>query len=216
MICTSCSRAIRPIVAVDLDGTLGMYHDHFRDFAQEYWKTRLRPGYTGQGDFGDWMGLSKPDYREAKLAYRQGGGKRTMPAYPHATEFVQSLHDMGAEVWLTTTRPYLRLDSTDPDTRFWLEHNNISYDFLLYDDDKYEKLHEYVDPERVVMVLDDLPEQVRAADHLFSGQVAWMIQRTSNTVASHRKVRDLKDATFLADDLITQWRIRNGIQQGKK
>lgn len=184
-----------------------MYHEQFGEFASNYWQRQLRPGYDGTGKFGDWLGLTVEEYRECKLAYRQGGGKRTMPLHPGAQNFVKTLRNLEAEIWLTTTRPYLRLDSTDPDTRFWLETHGIKYDYLLYDADKYEKLYSSVDPGRVVMVLDDLPEQVEAATNLF-GNAAWMIHRTSNNTASYQKVRDLHAASDLSRELVLEWRAR--------
>ena len=36
MLCTSCSAVIRPVVAFDLDGSLGDYHNHFLNFAEGY------------------------------------------------------------------------------------------------------------------------------------------------------------------------------------
>ena len=209
MKCTACDRKVQPIIAVDIDETLGMYHEHFRHFAMQYWQRPLAPNYDGSCKFGDWLGLTTEAYRECKLAYRQGGGKRTMPIYQGARWFIQTVHDAGAEVWLTTTRPYLRLDSTDPDTRFWLETHGIKYDALLYDDDKYQRLAQHVDPERVVMVLDDLDVQVSAATELF-GDAAWMIQRQSNHASSHQKVKDLYQAGELAQQLIADWNNTHG------
>lgn len=204
MKCTDCQRSLRPVVAVDIDGTLGMYHEQFHQFAENYWQRPMDPTYPGSGKFGDWLGMTPVEYRECKLAYRQGGGKRTMPVYAGARLFMKTLKGLGAEIWLTTTRPYLRLDSTDPDTRFWLETHGIHYDYLLYDSDKYQKLAEYVDNDRVVMILDDLEEQVNAATELF-GDRAWMISRQSNHTSSCQKVASLVAAANLATEQITEW-----------
>ena len=70
---------------------------------------------------------------------------------------------MGAEVWITTTRPYLRLDNVDPDTRHFLRRNRIQYDGLLYGEDKYKRLAKIVGADRIIMVLDDLPEMIEQA-----------------------------------------------------
>ena len=92
------------------------------------------------------MGVTLRDYRECKLAYRQGGLKRFMPCYPGASELATALRRRGAEVWICTTRPYLRLDSIDPDTREWLRRNKIKYDAILYGDDKYRELKRQAGP----------------------------------------------------------------------
>lgn len=162
----------KPIVALDIDGTLGDYHRNFLSFATRYFdnpdlyelKDRDNPGLP----LWEHMGISHRDYRDAKLAYRQGGWKRWMPVYPGASELTHSIRAAGAEVWLCTTRPYLRLDNVDPDTREWLRRNRIKYDALLFDPaheedgTKYDELFRQVGY-RVCSVVDDLPEMVEAA-----------------------------------------------------
>lgn len=169
MLCSECSNEVRPIVAVDIDGTLGDYHKHFTWFCGNYWnKTDLFTSepWNGEGEFEEFLGLTKEQYREAKLAYRQGGMKRWLPLFPGAEFMMQQLHKAGAEVWIATTRPWQRLDNIDPDTREWLRRNEIHYDGLLYGEDKYGQLCEAVDRKRVVAVIEDLPFQVRQAKSL--------------------------------------------------
>lgn len=175
MRCTSCSTKLKPVVAIDIDGTLGDYHSHFIRFAEDY-LDRFGASddvatYDGSGSFREWgryqWDIDDTQWSLVKLAYRQGGMKRTMPAYGGATALGCRVREAGAELWLTTTRPHLRLDGVDPDTREWLRRNAIGYDGLLYDEDKYRVLAERVDHERVVAVLDDLPEQIDAARAAF-------------------------------------------------
>lgn len=160
----------KPIVALDIDGTLGDYHRNFLHFAELYFG-RIFPGphipNLGR-PLWEHMGIPHRDYRDAKLAYRQGGWKRWMPVYPGAAELTAEVRAAGAEVWLCTTRPYLRLDNVDPDTREWLRRNKIQYDALLFDpasDDsgtKYDELARQA-ASRVASVVDDLPEMIDAA-----------------------------------------------------
>ena len=113
------SRNNRPVVALDIDGTLGDYHAHFLWFAERYFgrpfppPTEVNPGLR----LSTFMGIPHREYRDCKLAYRQGGLKRFMPAYPYASELTENIHETGADVWICTSRPYLRLDNIDPDTR---------------------------------------------------------------------------------------------------
>lgn len=165
----------KPIVALDIDGTLGDYHLNFLTFADKYFHSNCgswvevasrkdNPGLP----LWEWMGISHRDYRDAKLAYRQGGWKRWMPVYDGAAELTEEIRAAGAEVWLCTTRPYLRLDNVDPDTREWLRRNRIKYDALLFDPaheedgTKYDELNRQVGM-RVCSVVDDLPEMIQAA-----------------------------------------------------
>lgn len=165
----------KPVVALDIDGTLGDYHLNFLTFADKYFHSRCGSWVevAGRKDnpglpLWEWMGISQRDYREAKLAYRQGGWKRWMPCYDGASELTRAIRAWGAEVWICTTRPYLRLDNVDPDTREWLRRNEIHYDAVLFDPlheedgTKYDELARQAG-DRVVSVVDDLPEMVTAA-----------------------------------------------------
>jgi hypothetical protein len=159
----------RPVVALDIDGTLGDYHAHFLWFA-ELWlgtpmppATEVNPGMR----LSEFMGVEHSVYRECKLAYRQGGLKRFMPCYPFARKLTHNIRTAGAQVWICTTRPYLRLDNIDPDTREWLRRNQIEYDAVIWEGldgtGKYADLVSQVDIRRIVAACDDLPEQTEAA-----------------------------------------------------
>lgn len=210
MKCTDCGVTIRPVVALDLDGTLGNYHLHFVEFAEGYVGHPLPRMWEGKpADWEEYLGLDRATYREIKLAFRQGGMKRTMPVYPGAADLANFVGGR-AEVWITTTRPYNRLDSVDPDTREWLHRNHIWYDHLLYDDDKYGRLAELVDPARVVAVLDDLPEQCDRAIELFGVGSVLMRYNTHNRYDQHNGVASLFSAASKIEQYIEEWEKRNG------
>lgn len=170
MLCSDCKRPMKPVVAWDIDGTLGDYHGHLLTFSENWLGTTPSPGwslsYDGSTDLATFMDLDKATYRQIKLAYRQGGMKRTMPPFMNAAYAVQQCQEAGAEVWITTTRPYMRLDNIDPDTQEWLRRNDIHYDGLIYDEEKYKRLCDIVDPERIVGVVEDLPDLYDEAEAL--------------------------------------------------
>lgn len=166
----------KPVVSLDIDGTLGDYHLHFFNFAALYFgplraakfpdPVTINPGIP----LWEHMGLTLREYRDAKLAYRQGGWKRWMPVYPGAAELTRAIRRAGAEVWLCTTRPYLRLDNVDPDTREWLGRGRMEYDALLFDpvnedETKYHELYRQVG-DRIASIVEDLPEMLDAAEYL--------------------------------------------------
>jgi hypothetical protein len=162
-------------VGIDIDGTLGDYHRHFIRFAE---------GYTGRDlpdpadinpalPFSKFLGLGSSTYRACKLAYRQGGMKRSMPVYDHARELTVNLRKAGLEVWVCTSRPYLQLGNVDPDTRHWLRRNGIQYDRLLWGENKYRDLVREAGQTRVVTVLEDLPKMV---DQAFGSHVGPIIR----------------------------------------
>lgn len=158
--------ATKPVIALDIDGTLGDYHGHFLRFAQQWYGRKMpdpediNPGLP----LHKFMGTSKSMYRQCKLAYRQGGMKRSLPAYPGAAGLTRYIRqELGAEVWICTTRPYLRLDNIDPDTRHWLRRNKIQFDGVIWGPHKYRDLVKIAGLERVVAVLDDELRMVKQA-----------------------------------------------------
>ena len=76
---------------------------------------------------------------------------------------MNQVRGMGAEVWIATSRPWMRLDNIDPDTRHWLQRNSIPWDYMIYGDDKYHQLVDRVDRTRIVGVVDDLKDQCEEA-----------------------------------------------------
>lgn len=160
----------KPVVALDIDGTLGNYHAHFLWFAERWLGMPMPSEYDINPGrrLHEFMNVPHHVYRECKLAYRQGGLKRFMPAYPYAQELTYNIRRMDAEVWICTTRPYLRLDNIDPDTREWLSRNQIQYDAVIFEGvdfgggtsaTKYSDLVRQVGADRIVAAVDDLPEQ---------------------------------------------------------
>lgn len=210
----------RPVVALDIDGTLGDYHSHFLWFAEQWIgkkmppADRINPGLR----LHKFMGISLRTYRECKLAYRQGGLKRFMPCYPGASELTEAIRAVGAEVWIATTRPYLRLDNIDPDTREWLRRNRIKYDAILFGDDKYRELRRQAG-NRVAGILEDLPELFREAKQLFPQ--AWVCLRDQpynryagdDPIKAALGIRDLYQAREVLIDAIADWRESNGNPQ---
>lgn len=200
---------LRPIVALDIDGTLGHYHEHFLAFAAQWLQRELPAHWNGDQPFWRLLGTSKATYRQIKLCYRQGGLKRSMPVVPGAAELTRAVRQAGAEVWLCTTRPYLRLDNIDPDTRFWLRNNGIQYDGVLFGENKYRDLATMVGSGRVVAVLDDEPEQVERAEKLLLP--AHIIDREYNRDANASRVHGLRVAekSFIYD--MERWLKEKGI-----
>lgn len=158
----------RPVVGLDIDGTMGDYHGHFHRFAEGYvGRTLPEPRfYRGDRSFYEYLGMSKTLYRQVKLAYRQGGLKRSMPAYEGVSEMSRSLRKAGAVVVICTTRPYLQLDNIEPDTRHWLRRNGIQCDGMISGEHKYRDLLRTYGSNRIVSVFEDLPEQARLCTKL--------------------------------------------------
>lgn len=218
--CSDCRKEIHPVVAIDIDGTMGAFHLHFLKFATGYMFGRpaLSPpveAYKGTMPMREWFcdyyDVGEDVWRDIKLAYRQGGLKRTMPSHGWGQEVTKACHNHGAEVWITTTRPYLRLDNIDPDTRFWLENNGVEYDGLIYEERKYERLARLVGPERVVAVVEDLPEEWNKAATLFGANVPLLYRGDHNSylweaLRHNQLVHDGRTAWHQIQQRLFDWR----------
>ncbi len=210
MKCTNCNTLVYPVVGLDIDGTLGQYHQHFKEFLAQYFGrpfSKLRWG--GYGEFSDYLGLTKHEYREAKLAYRQGGWKRWMPMYPGAADLVRALHRQDVEVWLCTTRPWLRLDNIDPDTRHWCQRNGIEFDGMLFGEDKYAQLVNRVGAERIVAIVDDEKEQILNAAAMPIPHI-WRMHDYNFDLDLFPMVETLGDLEAILRQRIKVWKEDNG------
>lgn len=153
---------LAPVIAVDIDGTIGDYYEHFRWFAELYLQRKVEAKweFSDSAEFSEALNISKDVYRDIKLAYRQGGMKRSLPAFSGAGRTIQDIRKLGIQIWICTTRPWQRLDNIDPDTQFWINHNIGRVDGVIYGEHKYLDLIDIVGKDRIVGVFDDLPENI--------------------------------------------------------
>lgn len=225
MLCSKCHHQVKPVVAFDIDGTLGDYHSHFLKFAVDWLGPRklarfMAPpaSYRGEEPHREWFcrtfDVDETTFRQIKLAYRQGGLKRTMPMHHNARAAIETLRRSNdCEIWLTTTRPWERFDRVDPDTRDWLDRNYIHFDALIYDEDKMPVLREQAG-DRVCFVLDDLNEVLEEADLFWPGSAVkyktiWNSAQPRWRVA----VGDLADAAKMAHAHVRSWYIEHNFDE---
>lgn len=197
-------QVLRPVVGLDIDGTSGEYHEHFADYAETYLQRPVIRHWDGSMPYWKCFGVSKATYRVMKLGYRQGHLKRSMPVRADAVTLTRVVRAAGAELWVCTTRPWLRLDNIDPDTRFWLRHHGFQYDGVLFGSQKYANLAKLVGISRVVAVLDDEPEQCAAARR--AGLPPYLINRPYNQEGTWPRFSDLSAATEGIVELVQKWR----------
>lgn len=154
---------MKPVIGLDIDGTLLEYHGHFLRFASQWLGAELdAQGYDARMPLYKYMGVSKTMYRRCKMAYRRGEMKRSLPPleppYPNADELTHTLRRWGFDIWLCTTRPYLSYDAVDEATRHSLRRNGVVYQGVIWGEHKYRELVRTVGKQRIVGVLDDLPQ----------------------------------------------------------
>jgi hypothetical protein len=203
---------VRPVVALDIDGTAGNWHAQFLMFLEKYLgvSEEIWWEYNGSGELSEWLRLDKRTYQEAKLAFRSGGFKRWMEAREGLDRFVKMVEGLECDLWVTTTRPWMRLDNMDPDTREWLRRNEVPYKGLLYDENKYDRLCEAIDKERVVLVLEDQLDQCNAAKR--AGLPVVMMGSNWNRYnwRGHIIAQDFERAGWILSKRVTEWREQHG------
>jgi uncharacterized HAD superfamily protein len=104
----------------------------------------------------------------------------------------------------------MRLDNMDPDTREWLRRNEVPYKGLLYDENKYDRLCEAIDKERVVLVLEDQLDQCNAAKR--AGLPVVMMGSNWNRYnwRGHIIAQDFERAGWILSKRVTEWREQHG------
>lgn len=202
-----------PLVALDLDGTLGDYHRHFERFAQMWTGREIVWDPEIVGPFYRQLGMSRAVYRQCKLAYRMGGMKRSIPVFEGAADMVRAIRGAGVGVAACTTRPYLAMSTIDLDTQHWLRRNGIKVDHILYGEHKYRDLVKSVGRKRVVCALDDDLSQLGVANRL---GVPNIMRRNEANLGyepddNQMFVWDLKEATEMILGLIDMHKNGTGI-----
>jgi hypothetical protein len=201
---TQSGEVPRPVFGIDADGTLGEFHAHFFNFAAQYLGIPEPATYDGKVTMAEHLGVSKRTYREVKLHFRLSGLKRAMPVLSGARSLCVSLRMRGAEVIICTTRPFLKVDGIEQDTREWLRRHCIPHDGVIHGEHKYRELRRRAGEGRIVAVLDDLPEMVEQAEKI--GLPTLLLRRPHNEhyVAS-RNPSDLRTAALLMLGMLEEW-----------
>lgn len=205
---------MKPVVGLDVDGTLAAYHRHFSAFAWHWLGHNFNDSewgwadYDGTVPFHKHLGVSKAVYRKIKLGYRQSGLKRSMPVFLGASELTAGLRRAGGVVVLCTTRPYLHLSNIEPDLREWLRRNRIQYDDLILGEHKYRELVRGYGQDNIVGILDDLPEMVQQAESLGLQPILRSAPHNLH-FAWAPAVDGLEEARLMLSERIAKWKEAN-------
>jgi hypothetical protein len=198
----------RPVVGLDIDGTLGDFYPHFLRFAAAWLgKPVDEHGYNLSQPVYRYLGVSKTTYRQVKKAYRMGGMKRSMPVFPGAPEFVRAVRKR-AQVYICTTRPYLSHDNIDDDTRHWLRRSGMYADGVIWGEHKYRELRRTVG-DRLVATLDDLPDLVFQADQVGAYSITIKRPHNAGNIGCGPRAANYEEALDLIDGALEGWRDRN-------
>lgn len=129
------------------------------------------------------VGVDQALWQKWKHAFRVSGGKRTLPAFDDARAFLRSLHRLGLQIVLVTSRPIDRYPNMYTDTLQWLVDNDLPFDFLWWSGDKAERVLEGGLRQHVRFAVDDDVRYVRqyAESRI---PVIWLQRTTTETITS--------------------------------
>jgi len=105
---------------IDIDGVLNYYPECFYEWALTY------KGVTRE------QLNNRVVYEDMKSAYRSSGIKRTLSVNKDSVNALRELKDRGYSIILATDRPYQEYKNIIFDTLYWLDANNIPYDYIFW------------------------------------------------------------------------------------
>lgn len=143
------------IVIVDIDMVLGDYITAMCNWAIEHTPTiwtlemaslfipRLRL-LRDEHRFIDAeaVGVTHMEWQKVKHHFRTNGGKRTLPVYDDAQNFLRWCRGRGWKIVLVTSRPVNQYPNIFTDTLLWLQENELPFDYLWWADQKTERIAE--------------------------------------------------------------------------
>lgn len=127
---------IRKVCYLDLDGVFLSYPRCWLDYI------KLRTGESFDSLEDAKKSLSYRDYTQIKKDYRNSDYKYNLKPKSGSSSFTDFLHNEGYFIVIATTRPsrHLRLPIR---TIRWLDQNSISFDDIIFCDDKAEVVSKY-------------------------------------------------------------------------
>jgi uncharacterized HAD superfamily protein/NTP pyrophosphatase (non-canonical NTP hydrolase) len=144
------------IAGIDIDGVLADYPRSFVEFVNEQLGTSYDYHNVRSYNVGESIGLSPEESARLKHLYRESGQKRYIPVIDGAKQFLDELKYMGYIIVLLTSRPYNEYKRMYGDTQYWLAENKLSYDAILWDEHKGERLVKEFGKDKVKFFVDDV------------------------------------------------------------
>lgn len=173
------------VCAVDLDGVLGVYPDHWLNYLNNDLNSKFKTLEEAK------INIDTIQYNKIKEKYRLSGDKINIPVMEGAKEFLSKLKDSGYMIVILTSRPYKKYFRIFSDTLHWLKNNELVYDSVIFDENKNMRILQEI-PNLSFMVED----RIRYANSVAaSGYRCYLIDKenkySSNDV--HENVMIIKD-----------------------
>lgn len=157
------------VCAVDLDGVLGIYPDHWLGYLNKELDTDYKTLEEAK------INVDIIKYAEIKEEYRLSGSKVNIPTMDFAKEFLSKLKDNGYMIVILTSRPYKKYFRIFSDTLKWLQKNELLYDSIIFDENKNMRILQEI-PNLLFMVED----RIRYANSVAaSGYKCYLINKNN-------------------------------------
>lgn len=126
------------VCGLDIDGVLNFYPDPWVEFLNE----RLNASFPDLKA----VKASVPYqlYKDIKYEYRESGIKENLEVRPGAAELTSILKSLGYTIMILTARPFSKHKTLFKQTANWLTKNGIKYDGIIFGEDKYIQILQYV------------------------------------------------------------------------
>lgn len=139
------------IAFIDLDGVLATWPVDYMKFVNE----QLLTQYANLQDLEKDV-LKKTQY-DLKRAYRLSGIKRTMGVVEDSKQLLKELKQYGFFIVLITARPYKQIFRIYSDTLAWLKSNDLTYDAIIWEEEKEKYIiNNFYDNETKFVFDDDI------------------------------------------------------------
>lgn len=179
----------RKIVICDIDGVLSDYPHTFLEYVkeQEFSRGRVYPcDFSTENvttlDLYQYLEGHVPSVliKEYKDRYRKQGKSRLEVPYEGTQEFLNSLKNQGYYIVLLTSRPFSQYKSLYLDTYIWLKNNGYSFDMLLSDSKKRDKVTKILETSQVEFIIDDDPKIINNLIGLDQLKCLYLVDRPYN------------------------------------
>jgi len=178
-------------ICVDLDGVLCDYVKTWLAFLEEQ-KVEINGNVENYIDLDLSRSLKDPSrYTELKRQFREEGWKRKAYLFPYAKEFLDFFKCKN-KIAIVSARPEKEYRRIFSDTVEWFQLNNLSYDALIFEEEKRKWVAENA-PNVRFHVEDDPSQAIRMANF---GIKTYLIDKVYNQSVEHRnivRVDDLKE-----------------------
>lgn len=122
--------------------------------------------YMDVEDLNLYKKTHRSEYRMLKDKFETTGEERNNTVNPETKEVLQLLSQTH-KIILLTARPYEKISRLYYDTIFWLEQENIPYDYLFFSEHKEDFLINNFNPEQIEFVVDDQIDNINKLANTF-------------------------------------------------